>query len=288
MAIMGYDFYGTHFFRSPGSAVKDIFYGELKNGVYDELEIREATDSTVSTTKEKEDWQIDTRAIFKFMGDLEGGNINNNGLKIVSFMIKRRKANELNSYTLATVPFQNNVKIEYTDYTQPNTDLIYSIVPLAENMLDGKAVEVQAKSDFVGWWVVDKDTNNVLGFDQAIDKIGEVETQLNQGRTVIETLSKYPSVFYSEKNYESFSLSTVLIPEDFSRSGLDYEEVLNNFIYNHKPFLVKSDDGRVFVCDISNPRATSPQNTWGDYDYKTIIFDFMEIGNYEDYVKGVI
>lgn len=61
-------------------------------------------------------------------------------------MIKRRRADELTTYTLATVPFQNNVKIEYIDHTQPNTDLIYSIVPLAENMLDGKAVEVAVKA----------------------------------------------------------------------------------------------------------------------------------------------
>lgn len=288
MAIMGYDFYGIHFFRSPGGALKNTYYGELKNGVYDELEIREATDASVSTGSEKGQWEVDTRAIFKFNGDLEGGNINNNGLKIVSFMIKRRRADELTSYTLATVPFQNNVKIEYIDYTQPNTDLIYSIVPLAENMLDGKSVEVQVKSDFVGWWVVDKDTNQILGFDKAIGSIDEVETQLNQGRTIIETLSKYPSVYYSDKNYETFSLSTVIIPEEFSRSGLDYQKILQNFINNHKPFLVKSSDGRMFVCDISNPRSSTPMNTWTGHDYTVITFDFMEIGTYEDYIRGAI
>ncbi|MFI2856781.1 hypothetical protein ACH6EH_06540 [Paenibacillus sp. JSM ZJ436] len=289
MAIMGYDFYGTHFFKSPGGVMKDIFYGELKNGIYDELEVRASASDDVPTDSAKSDgWNIDTRAIFKFLGDLEGGNINNSGLKIVSFMIKRRNANELESHTLATVPFQNNVKIEYIDYTQPNTDLIYSIVPLAENKLDGKSVDIACKSDFVGYFVVDKDTNEVLAFDKAIGSIDDVETQLNQGRTVIETLSKYPSVYYSDKSYETFSLSTVIIPDESSRSGIEYQKILNKFIHSHKPFLIKSDNGRVFVGDISNPRTRAPMNTWDGYDYLQLTIDVTEIGDYRSYMNGTI
>lgn len=284
--MIGLDYYGAQFFRSPGSVMKDIFYVELKNGIYDELEVREATNIDKSSVKS--DWNADTRAIFKFVDDLEGGNIQNSGLKIVSFQIRRRNTNELNGYTLATIPFQNNVQLEYTDYTQSNGDLIYSIVPLAENALDGKAMSVGVKSDFVGWFLVDQENSEIVAFDKSIGSIGSVDTQLNQGRTVIETLSRYPSVFYSEKNYSSFSLSTVLIPEEFQRSGQLYEDFLSKFVYNHKPFLIKSGDGRVFIADISNPKASAPQNTWNGYDYVQVTIDAVEVASYSDYMNGVV
>ncbi|MFB5759114.1 hypothetical protein [Paenibacillus medicaginis] len=286
MTIIGYDFYGPQFFRSPGGVVKDMYYGELKNGQYDQLEIRERTD--VPTDSVKVGWNTDTRAIFEFTSDLEGGNITNGGLEIVSFLIRRRRADELTTYTLDKIPFVNNSQIEYVDKTQPNANLIYSIVPLAENAIDGKAVSVQAESDFVGWWIVDKATGNTLGFDQAIDDLGEVETELEQGRSVIETFSKYPTIYYSEKEYHTFTLEAALIPEELERSGYSYEKIKTQFISNHKPFLVKSDNGRLFVCDISNPTFKTPQNTWHGYDYATLSLEFTEIGTYEDYMNGVL
>ncbi|MCY9598561.1 hypothetical protein PC41400_14430 [Paenibacillus chitinolyticus] len=283
MTIIGYDFYGTQFFRSPGNAIKDIFYGEIKGGIYDELEIRDRTDTP--TDKGKTKWEIDHRAIFKFAGDLEGGNISNSGLEIVSFAIKRRRVNEIDSVTLDHIPFVNNLSINYEDYTQPNDELIYTIVPIAQNDLGGKPVEVHVKSDFVGWWLVDKETDAILGFDSAIGEIGSVETALNQGRTVIETLSRFPSVYYFDKDYHTFSLSTAIIPSEFERSGQNYEKIVNTFIRDHRPFIVKSDTGRIFVCDCSNPRFSTPLNTWRDYDYGVLTIDFLEIQDYNEFMN---
>lgn len=285
-SILGYNFFGTEFFRSPSNGLTNAYYGEIKNAIVDELSIRSRTD--VTTENIRDTWELDHRAIFKFLGDLEGGNITNSGLQIVSFQIKRRRASDIDSYTLATMDFVNNTQVEYFDYTQPNDELIYSIVPIAENQLQGAAADVQIESDFTGWFLVDKETNNVLAFDKAIGSVGDVETTLNQGRTVINTFSRFPTTFYNPNNYHEFTLSTVIIPEEFRRSGYDYKQVLDNFIYNHKPFLVKSDNGRVYICDVSNPRATTPQNTWKDYDYIQLSLDFMEVGTESEYMDGVL
>lgn len=283
MTIIGYDFYGTQFFRSPSNSLKDIFYGELKNGIYDELEIRERTD--IDTSNVRSDWKIDHRAIFKFINDLEGGNIQNSGLEIVSFAIKRRKASEIESITLGHLPFINNQQIEYIDYTQPNDDLIYSIVPIAENDLEGKTQDVSITSNFVGWHLVDKETGSVLSFDKGMDSVGTAETQLNQGRVLIETMTKYPSAYYWDKEYESFSLSTVIIPSEFERSGQSYEKILNTFIRDHRPFLVKSDTGRIFAVDVSNPKLSTPLNTWKQYDYGVLTLDFVEVMSVDEYMN---
>lgn len=283
MTIIGYDFYGTQFFRSPSNSLKDIFYGELKNGIYDELEIRDRTDVDLSNVKST--WQIDHRAIFKFLGDLEGGNIQNSGLEIVSFAIKRRKTSDIDSITLGHLPFVNNTQIEYVDYTQPNDDLIYSIVPIAENDLEGRNVDVSISSSFVGWHLVDKTTGSVLSFDKGIDSVGTADTQLNQGRALIETMTKYPSTYYWDKEYESFTLSTVIIPSEFERSGQSYEKILNTFIRDHRPFLVKADTGRVYAVDVSSPRLSSPLNTWKEYDYGVLTLDFVEIMSVDEYMN---
>lgn len=284
MTIIGFDFYGTHFFRSSTSAVNNIYYGELKNAIFDELSIRERTDIPMDNVKDT--WQIDHRAIFQFLGNLEGGNIENSGLKITKFAIKRRKINEVNPITLSHMDFVNDSELVYHDYTQSNDELIYSVVPVAENGLEGNPSDTSVLSSFVGAYLVDKDTNNVLAFDTAIGNVGDIETQLTQGRTVIETMSRFPQVYYDPREYHQFTLTTAIIPSEFERSGKNYEDVLNNFIRKHIPYIVKFDTGRIFVCDVSNPRLSNPMNTWKDYDFGTISIDFVEVEDYETFMRG--
>lgn len=284
MTIIGYDFYGLQFFRSPVSAVNNIYYGEIKKAIYDEVNVRERTDIPMDNVKIS--WQIDHRAIFKFLGNLEGGNIENSGMKISKFAIKRRKINEVDPITLSHMDFVNDSELVYYDYTQPNDDLIYSVVPIAENGLEGNPSDTSITSSFVGAYLVDKDTNNVLVFDTAVGNIGDIQTQLTQGRTTIETMSRFPQIYYDPREYHQFTLTAAIIPNEFERSGKDYEDVLNNFIRKHVPFIVKFDTGRIFVVDASNPRLSSPLNTWEFYDYGTISIDFVEVDDYESFMKG--
>lgn len=287
MAFVGLDFYGTHFYRSPTSPVTNIYYGEIKKAIYDELNIRERTDTSMDNVKDP--WQIDHRAIFQFFNNLEGGNIENSGLKIVKFAIKRRKINELNPITLAYMDFVNDSELVYYDYTQANAEYIYSVVPIAENGLEGNPSDTTCESDFTGWWVVNKYTNDVLGFDKYIgDSQSTVETPLNQGRAVLETLSEYPRIYYFKKRYHTFTLSTVIIPSEFERSGVKYEEIISKFIDNHVPLIVKSSDGRIFVADASTPKLSSPLNTWKQNDYGILTMDFVEIQGYNEFMRESI
>lgn len=257
---------------------------EIKNCIVDELHVRERTDQNINLSPSRDDWQIDTYALAKFAGNLEAGNIENNGLEVVKFAIKRREVNELNSITLEYVNYEEGKPIDVVDYTQGNREYIYSVVPIVENGLEGTPNEVRIQSDFVGWWLVDRDTKNLLGFDMSIGSVENVELQLNQGRTVVETLNKYPHVYRDPRQYHTFSLSTVIIPSEFERSGASYDQILNNFINNHKPFLVKSDTGLLFVCDVSTPRHSSPKNTWRGHDYIELTLDFIEVQDYNEYI----
>jgi hypothetical protein len=281
--IIGYDFYGTQFFQSPSPPVRNIKYTELKNSIVDDIHIRKET-SNVDSTSTKEPWQIDTILLAQFLGDLEAGNVSNSGLQIVKFAIKRRKTSELNSITLGYMDFVNNSTVNYTDYTQANDDYIYSIVPIGENDLEGHPNDVSIKSDFTGIFLVDKDTSNVLAFDKMLGNgDGNIETTLNQGRVQIRTMTKYPNAFYTSEEWHAFTLSAVIVPSEFERSGVEYENILNNFVRAHKPFVCKFSNGRIYVVDVSNPKVSQPMNTWDGYDYFTVNLDCMEIMAYEDY-----
>jgi len=285
--MIGLDAFGINSFRSYSPAVRDIQYMELKNGIYDEVHIREKT-TNVDKSNIKQDWQIDTLLLAKFMEDLEAGNINNEGIQIANFVIKRRKLNEIRSVTLGYKNFVNNNQFVYEDYTQTNDEFIYSIVPVGENDLEGRENSLIVKSDFSGWFLVDRSENEVLPFDKFISGNGStVSTSLNQSRTQIDTLTKYPSFFYSDQEYHEFQLQATFIPEEWQRSGNQYEDVLNQFIRSHKPFLVKGSSGEIYVADVHTPSKSAPSNTYGGYDYMELTINLTEIMDYDEYMESV-
>jgi hypothetical protein len=238
-----------------------------------------------------EKWDNTTSLLAKFNKTLEAGSIANSGNKIVKFRIVRREADqdENGDTYLGEISFDNSASADLTfdDITNPNTDLIYTVIPVSENGLDGVPREIEVKSDFVGVWIVDKDTGEVLVFDKAIGNVGTVESTFNQQRTQIDTFGSYPQFYYSnDSGYEAFSLSTVILPDDGKRTGKKYKDILNKFIKDHNPKIVKLDTGRVFVADISNMRASSPMVTWDGADYMTITVDVTETMDISSYMKG--
>lgn len=284
MTIIGLDGFGMNAFKSYSPPVRDIKHITLKNAIYDELHIREKT-SGIDLSPTKEDWQMDTILLAKFLGDLEAGNVNNQGVQITKFAIKRRKVNEIESVTLGYKDFVNNNQFVYEDYTQANDDYIYSIVPVGENELEGQENNILVKSEFTGWHVVEKETNEVVSFDTYINSANEFSSQLNQGRIQIDTLGRFPSFFYTNQDYHSFQLTATFLPEEWRRSGFQYEAILNQFARSHKPFLVKGGSGEVYICDVSAPSKTAPQNVWTDYDYMNLTLSFTEIMTYNEYME---
>lgn len=283
MIILGINNFGESCFSSPISGIRNITYGELKKGIYDRLDIRERTD--ISLANIKEPWQIDQRVLFEFINNLEGGNIQNEGLEISAFAIKRRRIDELNDITLGTIPFANNKTIEFIDYTQGIGEYIYSICPVSDQLI-GLPNSVQINSEYTGWFLVNKETNDVLAFDKFIDSEPIINTQINQGRVVLETLSRFPNVYYTGLNYTTFTLQTVIVGDEFKNAGQKYQDILDKFVNNHIPMLVKGN-GKLYVCDVSQPQTSEPLNTWrNDRDYFILSLNFTEIMDYETYMAG--
>lgn len=261
--------------------ITNINYVELQRCVVDELHIRKSTNS-VNLTSSKDTWQTDTYLLAKFINNLEAGIVKNEGFEIVKFAIKRRKVGETTNTLLGYVDYIEDGIFTYIDTTQSNNEFIYSIVPVSDQ-LSGTGSEIQIKSDFTGFWIVDKtDLTQVIRCDQYIGSEPDVQTQRNEGRTVIETFNQYPQIYKTPKKYHSFTLTAALIPQENQTSWDLYQKILEMSDSN-KPFIVKSGAGDLYVAEISNPRKISPMNAWRGRDYIIVNIDCVEVMSEQDY-----
>lgn len=282
MIIVGLNAFAQNQFTSASPPIRNINYLQIENGIYDEIHVRENTVG-MDSSNIKEDWQLDTVLLAKFINSLEAGNIDNNGLEISKFAIKRRKVTETKPVTLGYKDFVNNDEVVYDDYTQSVEDYIYSIVPVGVNGLEGLPNDVSASSSFAGWFLVDKETNTVIPFDKFLGSENNVDTNLTQGRVQIDTLSRFPRFIYTDQQYHTFQLKTVIVPSEWETSGQNYNNFLNQFIYTHKPFLIKSGSGEVYIVECSQPVKSAPQNVYSGRDYYEITITCTEIMDENDY-----
>lgn len=256
---------------------------QFKNCILDEVHIRENT-SDIDISSTKETWQLDTYLLAKFLNNLEAGNVDNEGLIITQFAVKRRSLGELTNITLGYLDYNPNdpQTLEWTDFTQPVGDIIYSVVPIGENGLEGKPSSIQIESSFAGWWLVDKNTNTTFEFGKQFG--GEnrmVDIQLEQGRIEIPTLSKYPGVYYTEQEFVRFSLSAVVVPAKYSVTEWNR---LVDMITQHIPLIVKSGNGDIYVCDVSAPSKQVMLNKYANGDPFVCQINAVEIMSYDEYM----
>lgn len=266
-------------------AITNINYIKVQNCIVDRIEVREQT-SNIDLSSTKSDWQIDTVMIAEFLGNLEAGNVNNEGLEITKFKIKRRNSGELTSITLGELDYdaQNPTTLEFTDFTQPVGNLVYSIVPVGVNGLEGKESSKQITSDFIGWYIVDKNNNSVLQMNTCIEE-PSIAVQLNQNRIEIETMSEYPSVYYLPRRNHSFTLSAVIVPANYSVT--EWNNIVT-MIERHIPLIVKSSSGDIYVCDVSAPskQMLFSANARRGYDYIQLSLNCSEIMSYSSYMNS--
>lgn len=264
--------------------IGNIDYIEINNCIADQIHLRELTSVIVDTTSTKETtWQADTRLLAKFQGDSEAGNINNEGNPINKIIFKRRKPGQIYNITIGSVDFDptNVQSLNFVDYSQPVGSLIYSIVPVGSNRLEGRPNEISVESKFSGWWIIDENKNRQFGFNKQYG--GEdrtVDIQLNQGRIEIETMSKYPVVYYDPTEYVRFNLSAVVVPSNYSITEW------NNFISiitQHTPLIVKSGNGDFYIVDVCAPSKQVLLNKYVNGDPFVLNCSCVEIMSVEEY-----
>jgi hypothetical protein len=136
---------------------------DLTNALIQIKQTLQTNDTTITPTLESigvvadnsddfskdEVWDNTTSLIAKFTNTLEAGSIANDGNKIVKFRIVRREAeqDENGDIYLGELPYDNSASVDlsFEDVTNPNIDLIYTVIPVGENGLDGVPKEIEVK-----------------------------------------------------------------------------------------------------------------------------------------------
>lgn len=283
MNLLGFNFYGESVSDTPTPQVTGLSSVRLSGAVFDYLHV-EKSGNVNTDIQDTRHWGPNTVMIAEFNNSLHSGNIENNGIPFSKFAVKCRRAGSTEQITVANVNYTGNGDYICIDHTQSSGYIIYSIVPISKTGIEGVPISTQIDCRFAGWWIADKDnSNNIIMFDKILNSIDQnVDIQLNQGRTVIETLSKFPQVYYTEKEYHTFTLTST-----FASAACSYEEYkrIVDILTSHKPFIVKSGSGDVYVCDVSAPKKTSLLNAYNGRDYITITVECTEIDDYKEFMR---
>lgn len=261
----------------------------IKNCVVDQIHVSSQTSDITVSSDNVPSWTPNTLFLANFFDNLIAGNIHNDGLDIVKFQLRRNRVGSLDTRIIGEVDFNPSDPdtITFQDFTAGVGDFIYSIVPFSTAGQPGQASSVQIESDFAGVWIVDKNDNFTVGFDKQWGSKAIFEVDLKEKRIEIPTFSEYPSVFYLPGQYATFTLSTVIIPKDWSFD--EWKKIIDK-INSHVPLLVKSGSGDLYVCDIHSPFKSS----WMIEGYRRndpiqITLNCTEIMSYNDYMEsGVI
>ena len=292
MWFTGYDYFGTVASVSPTPTnVASITYIELKNGWFDKLYVTEDTNYSLDSGIPVS-WTYDTVMFADFENTTNAGNIDTNTYETKHLLIKRRELNDYNEWTDWMTIADKDIN-EEPDFAWDGTDFFnaakrtyqYAAVPIFDSGLEGSYYKVQVDSDFDGIYVAGKDDDNEMEIwgtpitDAYVDTTRTIVTAYN-----ILLRNRYPvAVSNSPANYDVGVVNGNWHPiencEPVSEDGTrtTYQRLFMDFITNYKPKILKTKDGRIWLCT-TNPSPTDTAQT--EYNNRLISFEFTEIANY--------
>lgn len=285
--IIGYNFLESKdsvVFDSP-APLSEIERLDVEKAVFDEVHIREKTEDTCS--KEKTEWQVDTKLKAEFNESLEAGNIDLQEDQIEFVRMLKRKKGEFNWQTMIEIPFHSDL----TTYTHNDRFIMndqeyeYAIQPVAYGGFEGNRTISSIRSEFESTWLLDNEQQYKLVYD--VD-YGAMSTR--QQSSTIETLgSKYPIISYNGNlKYKQGTVSARIIADDslFGKISVEEERRLRNqlvnFLSNKKPKLIKDAGGNLVLIQITEDVSITPDNQFEQKLY-SIDFNWVEIGDAEDH-----
>lgn len=227
-------------------------------------------------------WNFDTIVNAPFEGNLLGGNVNFTADQVKSIRIKRVENDSYNWLTLFEIPIDTNDNLSFfrRDITNRGSQMYkYAFVPVWNENNEGNYNINTVYSEFESVWIAEKDmaVNALLNL--------EMQTTRNIISSVITPIGrKYPYVNqYGNSNYTSGSFDATFInlnEVDYMwdiNNAVKYREKVESFLTNGNPKIIKHDDGRIYLANISD---SIPKNESVHHQMPIQTISFVEIGNY--------
>jgi len=282
MIFLGYAFAGGNYSLDPTPInQEDTTTIKVSNSVVGDL-FATNEDLTYSTDIPST-WNFYTIMHGKFSGNLLAGNIDFTVSEVDSLRVERRKKGS----TVWTILYEqvvttkDDLNVLYYDKTaRANTTYEYAIVPVFDQV-EGTKYSKEITTDYQGIFVIDGENVFSTELDVSISK------KRNKPRSVITPINrKYPfTVSNGENNYNSGSVSAQWLeydPEtdDWDKDGGNaFVDSLEDFLNNGLPKLIKYQDGRMWLVNVTSPEITETE----DENHLQIhtSFDWTEIGDCE-------
>lgn len=268
------------------TAIENIDYIELKNGLYDDLYITKSTDFEI-TGKIPEEWDFDTVLWAKFNNSASAGNVDWS-LETTSHLIL--KVREQNSFIWKTI-FTKEINsiddfvINYPDYfIASGQPCEYAIVPVFYGT-EGEYAISRITPKFQKMFLIE---GNIVWGTEITD--GYCDTTRNIPSSTVELLnSKYPIfVRNTIANYDTGTCKGSFVPttdEDecelaydskYDYQRIKYQREFIDFISDGVPKVLKLPDGRLWIIQVT-PNPTDTADTV--YNNRNISFSWVEVGD---------
>lgn len=269
------------------TAINNINYVELKNGMYDDLYITTKTDFEI-TSECPTKWDYYTVLYAPFNGNTHAGNVDWNLETISHLLLKKRNEGDFLWQTLLVKDVNDieDFKINHSDYLATSGAIVeYAIVPVSNGVEGSYAISEKIPFQFDKIFVISEDT--VWG---TIISDCFCDTTRNVPSTTVTLLNnKYPIfVRNTIANYDTGTCTGAFVPlvdgkecefaydRKYDYKRISYQRDFMDFISNGIPKILKLPDGRIWIIQVTaNPTDTA---NWS-YNNRYISFPWVEIGD---------
>ena len=259
---------------------------ELSNGWYDDLRVTHNVTEELSA-EVNQDWDWDTILHAKFDSSVGAGNVLWDLDKVSHLLVKRKKTRDFKWTTIKVqeVETLEDFNLRDIDITAtPNYEYQYAAVPIIDGVEGFYSIDtVDVKTSCI--LIADKDEIWMTGItDNFFDSTSVTPN------SVVETMyDTYPTIVRNTAaNYEVISINASFYPSDENGcqiivdddvKRIEYSDKAKMFLRNGKSKIVKSQDGRCFLCYVTTPPTDTADS---DYRNRKISFSVTEIGSIDD------
>lgn len=286
MFLCGYNFCGGELACAmTPTAIDNMNYAELKNGIYDDWYLSQNTDFAISS-KCPETWDFDTAFYATFHENTNAGNVNWNTQTVSHLALKRRKQDSFKWQTIFTKDIEctEDFMIHYNDYlTASNTPYEYAIVPVLYGTEGNYAIS-SITPVFNRIFLIEADrvysTDISDGFCDTTRNIPSATVELLNHRTPVfirNTIANYDTGTFNgsflpfDEDTCSYSLHTA---GNYERAA--YQREVMDFLADGKPKILKLPDSRMWLIQIvPSPTDTADQV----YNNRKFSFSWVEVGD---------
>lgn len=288
--IVGYDFIGS------ANAVSDTrisFSGignvTLKEGMYDELLIKNGSYPHASTAKEE--WTYPTVILAKFQNDLVAGNMDFLGTTISHVEVRRRKITDLNEWrVIGRMPYAPGQRTYFYDrFNESGENYEYALIPIANDGIEGVPVKQTIYSEFDSIFVLDKNEDFKFQYDINLSANEKVSRSV-----VVEPLGgKYPIVIANgDISYRKGTVSAKLITDKNrlrlrtgervdQRTEMLFRDQVLDFLTKNNTKILKFPDGGYYLVRIIDAVPYTLAKEWG-HVFADVTFNWVQIADNTD------